>query len=111
MNSKKNEKAGKLIVWGIVLLFIPIINFIGFFMIIAGVLMLKSNENITMQLKKDDISQEEIHAHDFIDVQKDDVSQQQIHAHDFTQVQQDDITQDQVHAHDSWNNDGPIKYY
>ena len=72
---------------------------------------LKNNKKNTIDLQKDDISQEQIHAHDFIEVQKDDISQQEVHAHDFTQVEQDDITQQQVHAHDSWNNDGPIKYY
>ena len=111
MNNDNNKKATKLIVWGFILMFTGFFSMIGFIFIIIGITMLKNNKNNTTDFKKDDISQEEIHAHDFIEVQKDDISQEEVHAHDFTQVEQDDITQEQVHAHDSWNNDGPIKYY
>ncbi len=44
------------------------------------------------------------------EVQRDDISQEEIHAHDFTSVNQDDISQQEIHEHQPWNDEGPIKY-
>ena len=91
---KKNNNAVKYIIWGIVLMFIPFLSVLGFILLLVGLIMLnKSNDSNTIELNKEDITQDEIHAHDFKDVQK------------------EDFTQDEIHAHDSWDNEGPIKYY
>ncbi len=104
-----------IIIVSILFNFMPFIIILIFILVVTFIIKKMKSSNITVEnLNKENV-QDIVSLMKMIknkknSINQDDITQEEIHAHDFTAVNQDDISQQEIHEHQPWNDEGPIKY-